>query len=310
VRNLTHVVGPGQRHEREPERNMTRYRLPGMVDEDDAFDELVDDELDDRPTADVDSVGLWATLLVLARRWPILVLGVNLTLGAGVAVVRTIPLSYSASGALLINVPPEPAHGDELYGRNPYLGTRSFVGDLLITIMEYPDAANRVADNGGTGTYKTTLALGDAALVQLDATGRTSEEALATWTAAANEAQSVLERLQRSRDVPDSLRITVEPLSRSVETRTDAGGRVRVLIATLVLGVAGTVLTVFTVESRSRTRHPRDPDPDPSPPARDASGPDEPQVTDPDEAWWYAADPAETRRGAADPGVVAPRRLV
>jgi hypothetical protein len=203
------------------------------------------------------SVGLWASLLVLVRHWPVVVLGLILTLAAGVAVVKVVPVSYAATGTLLINLPSESVKADtkgSTVPLNPYIGTRGFVGDLLITIMADSDAEARVAARGGTGAYKTTLSLGDAALVKVDTTGKTADETLATWTATADETKSALIRLQKAKNVPDSQLITAEPLTRPIEAQKESGSRIRALIAVYVLGFAATIFIGFGAESMSQFR--------------------------------------------------------
>jgi hypothetical protein len=205
-----------------------------------------------------ETVGIWSSLLVLARRWPVVVLGLNLTLAAGVVAVKVVPTSYAASGTLLINLPPEPDPDAPRSGStvqmNPYIGTRNFVGDLLITIMSDTDAEARVVARGGTGAYKTTLSLGDAALVKVDTMGQTRAEAMATWTATADETKEALVRLQRAKNVPDDQLITAEPLTRPLEAKRESGSRIRALIIVFVLGFGITVLVTFGAESLSQFR--------------------------------------------------------
>jgi hypothetical protein len=212
----------------------------------------------------VPSVGLWASLGVLTRRWPYLLLGFVLTAGAGIAVVRAVPVSYSATGTMLLFIPDAPRAappGSDTTAlpaaANPYLGSRGFVGDLVITIMSDPDAESRVIGRGGTGTYKTTLSLGDAGLIKVATTGKTSAEAMTTWTATADETAASLIRLQKAKGAPEDQLVTADTLTVPLEAQRETGSRTRALIATIVLGLGATLLFIFGAESLSQHRRGR-----------------------------------------------------
>jgi hypothetical protein len=208
------------------------------------------------PTEAPASVGLWASVLVLLRRWPIVIIGINLTLAVGLAVVKVVPVTYAATGTLLISLPPETTKGDTKGSTpvNPYIGSRGFVGDLLITIMTDGDSEARVTARGGTGEFTAMLSLGDAALLKVDTTGKSADEALATWTATADETKASLLSLQKSKDVPDSLLISADPLTRPLEAQRQSGSRIRALIAVLGLGFGATVALAFAAESLGQFR--------------------------------------------------------
>jgi hypothetical protein len=204
------------------------------------------------------SVGLAATMSLMIRRWPIVGLGLILTELLALGLVRTVPLSYNAKGSLLITLPPEEDPRATITGPpqpvNPMLGSRGFIGDVLITLMADPDAEERVKARGGTGTFKTAQSLGDAALVKVDTTGRTAEEAMRTWNATAEEASAALLRLQQEKHAPEKLLVTVDPLTRPARAEQDTSTRVKALVASMALGLALTFATLFGVERLSLYR--------------------------------------------------------
>jgi hypothetical protein len=212
----------------------------------------------------VPTIGLVATLRLLLRRWPFVVLGIAIAELACVGVLKAVPASYTASGTLLLNVPQVASPSSRTDGGptttaavNPYLGTRGFVGDVLVTVMADPDAEARVVQRGGTGTYKTALSLGDAALVKVDTTGATREEALRTWNATADETNAALIRLQKSKQVADPLLVTAEPLTRPLEAETESGSRIRALLVTIAFGIVLTVGLAYGAERYSLSHQDR-----------------------------------------------------
>jgi len=210
----------------------------------------------DRPLeGSVAPVGLWASLGVLVRRWWLVLSGLVLTAIAAGTILLVFPVTYSAQGSLLFNLPETPttATGTEAIA-NPVFGSRSYVGDLVVTMMSAPEAGAEVAANGGTGTFTLVLGRGDAVLVSLTATGDTAEEALATWNAAAKEADVSLQRLQQAKGASADELVTITPLTTPTEATKDSGSRIRAAAALLVLGVAATILFTYAVESYSRYR--------------------------------------------------------
>lgn len=201
-------------------------------------------------------VGLWASLAVLGRRWPCVVIGVLVTALGVVGVLNTVPVTYSATGSLLLNVPdaPEASDGGTTVPVNPILGTRAFVGDLLVTVMSDPAIEDRVAARGGTGTYDTTLGIGDAALVLIATGGATPEEAMQTWQAVADETAAALLRLQEEKNAPSTQLATVSPITVPHAATAESGSRTRALAATVILGFGFTLLLVYGIESLSQHR--------------------------------------------------------
>jgi hypothetical protein len=223
--------------------------------------------------------GLWASLSVITRRWPLAAVGLAVTAAATLAALFLAPVSYSAKGTLLINLPPEATTSSSTQppptassgsrqqqpresttttvpAVNPILGTRGFIGDVLITLMLDPDAEARVEARGGTGTYKTSLSLGDASLVKVETTGDTPDEALRTWNATAEETSAALGRIQRDKGAPDMLLATADPLTKPAEAQKENGSRIRAVAATVVLGFGFTLALVYGTESMSRGRVP------------------------------------------------------
>jgi hypothetical protein len=201
------------------------------------------------------AVGLWASIVVIFRRWPLVLLGLVLTGAACFGVYTKVPVTYGASGSLLLEVPEvaAPAPGSTI-PLNPILGTRAYIGDLLTTIMANPEEAAKVAANGGTGSFETSLGQGQAALVQLETTGATPEEALTTWSVAAAATSEALLSLQEAKGAPADQLVTVSPITEPLEATKQSGGRLRALIATAVLGIGLTLLLVFGVESLMQHR--------------------------------------------------------
>src|SRR5690606_35507232 len=127
----------------------------------------------------------------------------------------------------------------------PLLGSRGFIGDVLITLMADPDAEERVIARGGTGTFTTTLSLGDAALVKVATTGTSADEAMNTWNATAEEAAAALERLQREKAAPEQLLVTVDPLTRPARAERDTSLRIKAMLAAVALGIGLTIGTAL-----------------------------------------------------------------
>ena len=199
--------------------------------------------------------GLWASITVLLRRWPVVVIGLLLTGAAAYGVYKVVPVTYTATGSLLLDVPDPPVAtpGTTVFV-NPVIGSKPYVGDLVSTLMADPSAQEGVLERGGSGTFTTSIGLGEAALVQISTKGDTPSEAIDTWNAAAKETESQLLQLQEEKGAPDDQLVTISPITAPVDAVKESGSRMRAVVVTIVVGVVLTLLLAFAVESLSQFR--------------------------------------------------------
>lgn len=227
-------------------------------------------------------------LLVLARRWYVVLLGLLLTAGLAYGATLAAPSEFR-SRALILLLPSEQTVGA---GGNPFLALDGLEQPASLVAAYFASTAAQEAVSAQSETATFSVALdaevrGPVILVQV--TDETEEQSLATLGYVRDRVPEELRRLQEEVGAPASSIITSMVLTTDAEAVQDNGAVVRLTIAALLLGVVGTGFLAFGIDGSLARRAARrahaapDPElePDPGPDGRRAgagtSG-DEPQV--------------------------------
>jgi hypothetical protein len=208
--------------------------------------------------------GMLPSIVVLGRHRAVLLAGLGLTALVAVVLGLVSPPRQTASGTLLL-LPPAPratAPGTDPtvdLTNNPYLriGKLGTVGEVLATVMSSQEVAGEVEHRGGFGTYAIGMAPSDAPIVRVDVTGGSPGEALDTYKAVSEVVRARLMKMQIDQGAPPELAVRAMPVTSPSTATGDSGSTVRVIIVTVVLGLAATVLLVFALESLAEHRRSR-----------------------------------------------------
>ncbi len=103
---------------------------------------------------------------VLLRRWLVVVVGLVLTLGAGIAAVGSVDTRFQASGQVLLLPPSAPAiEGDPV---NPYLNLPSaltFSASLIASTVTNLDSVKTLQAAGFNSPYSASVVPGTGPLI-------------------------------------------------------------------------------------------------------------------------------------------------
>ena len=198
---------------------------------------------------------------VLLRRWLIVVIGLALTVGAGIALVSVTETRYQASGQVLLLPPSNQVEiGDPV---NPYLNLPSaltFTASLVASAMTTPDAARALALDGFVADYSVSVVPGNGPLIVISVEDTDPSVAIKTRDELVAQINSEVEEIQLREDVPTDQMIVARPFSTSSQAEVLAGAKIRALAVVSALGLVVTVLAAFAYDRAavSRRRSKRD----------------------------------------------------
>jgi len=195
-------------------------------------------------------VDLISALAVLGRHWIALVSGLIVTLGASVFMLIAVPVTYQATSSDVLLVPAQPG-ATEAGLLNPYLGFGSGLGIVAeITARRMNDHAmgERLNAQGATADYLVDIVPGDAPLVQVTATSTDGGSALRTAKIVERALSNDLRDSQLALGSPKNLLIQTKPVTTATDAVPKRGSQIRAVAAVLVLGIAGTIFSAFTLE--------------------------------------------------------------
>ena len=199
------------------------------------------------------------------HRWPILLIGLLLTIG-GVVYVQAAPGVYWARTKVILLGPPVDARPNKLNSNSDGLiatagliaremnPSRTFIPSTSpdVTIVEqgiYDGEVVRVPDHGGQWASNFSDPVLDIQASAADP--QTVKRRVESMVA---EAQSILERMQDGAGVNTANRITVAVSPQQIEVHYSAGDRRRGGVAALGLGVCLSIAAATTVDLAVRRR--------------------------------------------------------
>jgi hypothetical protein len=187
---------------------------------------------------------LLTALKILARQWPVVVVGLLLTVVGVVQVGSMVAPQYEAKGTVLLLSPGA--------GVNPYLefpAGLEVTADALVVGLQTPSGVEQAEAAGAVGTYSLERTTGP--LVDITGHAVTADGATDTVDAVVGQMRAELVRLQEG-SAPEE-QITVEVLS-SPTAEPKMGSRIRAQAATLAAGLVVTVAAGMSIDALRRQR--------------------------------------------------------
>lgn len=197
----------------------------------------------------------WNSLIVLARRWYIVAVGLLLTLGGAVGVNALIAPSYTAVGSLVLAVPPNLP--ERAASSNPYLayGNLAVAAKVVASGMNQPSVVREQRSKGATGDFVVDLdPERTSPIITVNSTAKTAADAIKTVEVVTAGVQQLLADRQKSLGAPQNTWITANSVVVPEEANRAMGSRLRAVSAALVIGVIGTLTLAFAVEGMAQGR--------------------------------------------------------
>lgn len=231
----------------------------------------------------------WDAVLVVARRWYVVVPGLALTVAAAVGVGTLVPPTYQATGAVLFLAEPTVTGKDR--PTNPYLNfgpPLAATADVVAQLITADPAKAELAAAGGTGKYAVGLSSSSPApMLSVVATDADPGVAVRTMRLVVERVQRQLADIQQQAGAPPGTLITATVITASEKAERLGGSRLRAMAGVGGLGLVASLFAAFLVESLARRRTGRrrqaDPgradlghaaEPGPAPEPGHAAGPD------------------------------------
>ncbi|MFC7621386.1 hypothetical protein [Microlunatus sp. GCM10028923] len=206
-----------------------------------------DNSSPERPaTPDRPATGIYLSdvLGIVRRRWYVLLVGLLLVAGGAGAVLLKSPVSYQATGQLLLLLPPQ-AGGDKPI--NPYLNLDpglSTTAALIASTVNAPETQRAVAEAGHTAEYSIALIPNTGPLLVITTEGPDPQQAIATRDEVIRRLQGELDRIQNEENAPKRQFIHTRTNSTFNEAEVLTGDRTRAVAA---VGAAGMLALLFVV---------------------------------------------------------------
>ncbi len=199
-------------------------------------------------------------MVVLLRRWPIVLLGLLISLGLTAWVfMRTAPVYQSTAQALLLPpsvLVPLPS-GEQEVRSNPYLELTysvSATADVMATVLTAREMKDRLAAEGATGEFVISPASPGSAVLLIDARDESPVVATGTSTAVLDALTTELQERQVRAGAAPSRFVTISIVEAPTPAQQQLGSRLRTAGATFLLGVVATVLVAFATDALRRRR--------------------------------------------------------
>lgn len=187
---------------------------------------------------------LLTALRILARQWPVVVIGLVLTAVGVVQVGAMVAPQYEAKGTVLLLSPGA--------GVNPYLefpAGLEVTADALVVGLQTESGVEQAEAAGATGVYSLERTTGP--LVDITAHAGSDAEATATIDAVVERMRAELVRYQE--DSAADQQITVEVLS-APTAAPKTGSRIRAQAAVFAVGLVATVSAGMALDAFRRQR--------------------------------------------------------
>jgi hypothetical protein len=200
------------------------------------------------------------TLLVLLARSRRLVLPLlAATAVATVLVVGSVPVSYEATGKIIVEPTAAAATrpgADGLGAQNPFAQFNpsfAIVGDIIAQVVGGDAERDALQDAGASRSYTVESSdVWSAPVLLIQAASRDQEEATRTVLLVAQAIQDELVVQQTAAGAAPETFLTVRTLVAPAAPRPLYGGRVRSGLACLLLGLGGTIALTVYLDARRR----------------------------------------------------------
>ncbi|WP_433250270.1 hypothetical protein ACQPYK_03870 [Streptosporangium sp. CA-135522] len=214
----------------------------------------------------------WGTVLVLLRRWYIVMPTFALSVAAAAGVYSTIPTTYISSAVLILTTPTTggslPSNPDIPNGlTNPMLNFDrglNVSASILITVMGTPDMAVELgAVAGGDTSFKVTNgsdnpeALATGPFLFIEGESPTADGARDIVTKVIARAKRELFQRQQAVRAPRATYITTFEAVPPTTPEAQRGKKLRAVAAAVGLGAVASLCAAFMAESFARARRAR-----------------------------------------------------
>jgi capsular polysaccharide biosynthesis protein len=207
-------------------------------------------------------------LLILSKIWryklvtlPLIAL---MLLGAFYVVVVSAPTYEATSTYILVNPPPPPTDEEiardpslaHVHDDNPYarFSDQTVLVQILTTRLNSDENRARLVKQGADPNY-TTAPSSDfgfsAPILQVDGTGSSAVEAVATTNLVGRALSQELDKMQAVRGVDKGYRITTEAVVGAHDAKLKPSGKARSLVAVMVLGTILLFITISVLDAVS-----------------------------------------------------------
>ncbi|MBE3012342.1 hypothetical protein IL992_24575 [Microbispora sp. NEAU-D428] len=207
---------------------------------------------------------LWGTVLVLFRRWYVVLPTFVLCIGATLFVYTRIPVTYTSQGIMLITIPTTGASVPDdpklVNPRSNPLVTFDYglnmTASLLIQALGAPEMGERLGvPRGGDVGYKVTngstnpelMMSGPFVFVEAEAPDPKTATALVAKVMA--QADVELTRRQKAVGAPPKTFLTITHVVEPTTPEAKKGSRSRAAAAAVALSLMGSLTAAFAVES-------------------------------------------------------------
>jgi len=192
----------------------------------------------------------------LARRWYVVVAGLLLTAGAGVALYSVIPVSYTSQASVVL-LPPKSASDPDA---NPYLrlGGLSQAVDILTRSIN-SDAYREPLVKRNRGATFTTSAdtTTSGPIILIESRAPTPARATLMTEAVLAAVPEVLDQIQSNLSVKVDSKIDVTTIAVDQKPKLDGKARLQVVVGVGALGVVLSVLLTGLIDGLAISRRRR-----------------------------------------------------
>ncbi|WP_326819525.1 hypothetical protein [Streptosporangium sp. NBC_01756] len=214
----------------------------------------------------------WGTVLVLLRRWYIVMPTFALSLAVAAGIYSTIPTTYISSAVLILTTPTTggslPSNPDVPNGlTNPMLNFDNGLNvsaSILIAVMGTPDMAVELgAVEGGDTSYKVTNggnnleSLATGPFLFIEGESASAQGALDIVTRVIARARRELFERQEAVKAPRATYITTYEAVPPTNPAAQRGRKLRAVAAAVGVGAVASLCAAFAAESFARTRRTR-----------------------------------------------------
>ncbi|HEY7070360.1 MAG TPA: hypothetical protein VH479_09615 [Acidimicrobiales bacterium] len=188
---------------------------------------------------------LLTALRILIRRWPVVLIGLAVTVIGFIQIGAMIAPTYEAKSTVLLLSP----GSNTTNPFNEFGGNLDVTADALMVVLQSPAGAEKLKADGATGSFKLERTSGP--LVDITASAGSKVEATKTVEVVVEGVKSELELRQQAS--PIEQRITVSELTLPVAS-AKLGSRIRAQFVVVAVGLTGTVAAALAVDAIMRQR--------------------------------------------------------
>ncbi len=195
----------------------------------------------------------WKTILVLLRRWYVAVPVLLLSLGSAATIYASVPVRYQSHGVIVFTSPvsgPSDSASADQGDTNPLLAfdpSLEVAASIIAQSLNTPVYLEELLGPGGEDSVEISNKGGP--FIAINAESADAQRAQALVTTVLERVGAALKTRQSELHAPPSTFIVVNPVVAPTAPEPQIGGKIRAAGAALVLGLAASLGSAYTVES-------------------------------------------------------------